>query len=445
MAIIGVVADDFTGTASAGTLMAKARVETGLFFDTEHIEELKEAERLQAIYVSTNSRALPKKEAYDRVWKASQTLAGTGVKYFSKKIDTTMRGCIGCEIDAMLDFMGEGTVAVVVTAMPASDRICIGGYSIIDGILLTETSVAQDVKTPVKEAYIPRLIQSQSKRKVGLVTIGDVEKGRMELAKCLSASRENGNEILVVDAMTMEHIRTIAEACIQLGWNFLAADPGPFTRELAVCRGIASECAEQETLKKEDWKEKPVLIIAGSANPSTRIQMEILCKESTQNKRIQISPQMLINGCEDMEAEVERAVKEAVLLLDASNPPGALLIETALHGSVVDLKAEDEKRGYQSGRCSELINQGLAMITGRLLEKYGQDRFAGLMLTGGDTMECVCRKIGASYIKAEDDIAPQADMGKIIGRYEGMPLAVKGGFCGYDEIVVDIVKRLHQM
>lgn len=33
MVKIGVVADDFTGTASSGMMMAKAQVETGLFFD----------------------------------------------------------------------------------------------------------------------------------------------------------------------------------------------------------------------------------------------------------------------------------------------------------------------------------------------------------------------------------------------------------------------------
>ena len=64
------------------------------------------------------------------------------------------------------------------------------------------------------------------------------------------------------------------------------------------------------------------------------------------------------------------------------------------------------------------------------------------MLTGGDTMECVARKIGVTCIKALDNIVAQVDVGRILGRYEGMPVVVKGGFCGYDEIGIDIVKRL---
>lgn len=66
------------------------------------------------------------------------------------------------------------------------------------------------------------------------------------------------------------------------------------------------------------------------------------------------------------------------------------------------------------------------------------------MLTGGDTMECVARKIGVSCIKAVDNIVAQVDVGRILGKYEGMPIVVKGGFCGYDTIGIDIVKRLQK-
>ena len=50
-----------------------------------------------------------------------------GARYFQKRIDTTMRGGIGVEIDAMLDQLSEDTVAVVVPAMPQSRRIS-GGW-----------------------------------------------------------------------------------------------------------------------------------------------------------------------------------------------------------------------------------------------------------------------------------------------------------------------------
>ncbi len=64
---IGVVADDFTGTASAGMMMAKAHVKTGLFLNAETMAGNDEAKKLEAIYVSTSSRALPPPAAYEAV------------------------------------------------------------------------------------------------------------------------------------------------------------------------------------------------------------------------------------------------------------------------------------------------------------------------------------------------------------------------------------------
>ena len=109
-----------------------------------------------------------------------------------------------------------------------------------------------------------------------------------------------------------------------------------------------------------------------------------------------------------------------------------------MHNSIVNLREEDEKHGVPEGTSSDRINSGLAEITNVLLEKYAEDKIAGLMLTGGDTMEKVCRKIGVACIKAEDNIVAQVDVGKIIGRYDGMPLVVKGGFCGSEDIGIQV-------
>lgn len=128
MVKIGVVADDFTGTASSGMMMAKAQVETGLFFDAASLDAFEYTDRLEAVYVSSNSRFLPPEDAKKIVRESAEALKKAGAQYYSKKIDTTLRGGIGYEVDAMLDFLGEDSMAVVVTAMPPSKRICIGGY-----------------------------------------------------------------------------------------------------------------------------------------------------------------------------------------------------------------------------------------------------------------------------------------------------------------------------
>lgn len=444
MAVIGVVTDDFTGTASAGMLMAKAHVETGLFFDDAQMKEFKELNQLEAVYVSTNSRHLPPPEAYRVVSDTTRTLGTMGVTYFSKKIDTTLRGGIGYEIDAMLDYLGQDAIAVMVTAMPQSKRICVGGYSIIDSVILNETSVARDVKTPVKDCYVPELIEAQSRRKVDWISIRDVKKGKSYLMECLRQSRCSGSGIIIVDAVSMEHVQVIAEACAALQWqHLLAVDPGPFTMKLAAVRGIADETPDLQTKEENISCDKTTLMVVGSANPQTGLQLRKLCEDDAQNIQLSVDPKALAGGGESKDREVDRVVTEFSILMEQPLPPKCIIIETAFHGSLVNLQKEDRRNGYESGRSSDLINQGLAAMTEKILEKYSQ-KLTGLMLTGGDTMECVARKIGVSCIKAVDNIVAQVDVGRILGKYEGMPIVVKGGFCGYDTIGIDIVKRLQK-
>ena len=175
-----------------------------------------------------------------------------GVKHFQKRIDTTLRGGIGVEIDAMLDQLDD-TVAVVVPAMPQSRRILVGGYSVIDGVALINTPVAHDVRTPVTENYIPKLLAKQTKRKVGLVALDKVLAGEEAVSEKLLAEREAGCEVIVVDAITLEDVDVIAKSCIQLKWNILTVDPGPFTAKLAFNRGLIGE--EEPKFQKDRLKE----------------------------------------------------------------------------------------------------------------------------------------------------------------------------------------------
>ena len=161
MAYLGIVADDLTGATTTGVLLARSGVRTNVYFHEKAVKEKAEKcnEQLEdAIVISTNSRASKTEKAYEAVKHETDILKRQGCRYFQKRIDTTMRGGIGIEIDAMMDVLGEETIAVVVPAMPGSRRILVGGYSVIDGTALVNTPAARDVRTPVKENYIPKLL-----------------------------------------------------------------------------------------------------------------------------------------------------------------------------------------------------------------------------------------------------------------------------------------------
>ena len=141
------MADDLTGATTVGVLLARSGLKTAAFFDTESFAR-NEVE-YPAMVVSSDSRPLPKAEAQHKVSAAVKQLQARGAHYFTKRIDTTLRGGIGFEIDAMLEQLPQETVAVVVPAMPQSRRILVGGYSVIDSVALSRTDVARDVRTSI--------------------------------------------------------------------------------------------------------------------------------------------------------------------------------------------------------------------------------------------------------------------------------------------------------
>lgn len=440
MAEIGVVADDLTGATTTGVLLARSKAKTIAYFYAEAALKEKKNLGLDAVVISTNSRALAKDTAQGYVTDATKAMKQMGVKYFTKRIDTTLRGGIGYEIDAMLEQIGEEAVAVVVPAMPQSRRIVVGGYSIIDGVALIRTAVAQDVRTPVKENYVPKLLGAQTRHSVGLVELSTVLEGSEAISAALAEVRAKGNRVIVVDAITIDDVEEIARACVSLKWNVLAVDPGPFTAKLAYVRGLIQQ--ESPNLPKVPPVEnKTVLIVAGSATPVTKKQMEVLCSDE-RNVRIPVDPRPLIDGDTVALEEVNRAVDAACILLAKQEQPRSILFETALHGILLDLEEEERKRGYEKGAAADKINGGLGMIISRIMSRVPREKIAGIYATGGDTMVNVCAMLGVESLVVMDYVIPQTDIGRLVGAYDGMPIVGKGGLTGTNSTAIEIVDRL---
>jgi len=441
MPLIGSVADDLTGGTTTAVLLARSKARTAVFFNENAAATADRADGLDAIVISSNSRPLPRYLAYKAVTNATRALKSMGVRYFQKRIDTTLRGDIGVEIDAMLDQMDDGVIAVVVPAMPQSRRILVGGYSVIDGVALVNTPVAQDVRTPVLENYIPRLLARQSSRPVGFIPLDVVLDGAQSIAEGLRDQQNLGKKIIVVDAITLEDVEAIAQACVDLELDVLSVDPGPFTAKLAHRRGLIQEESPNIPSERPDEYRKTVLIAAGSATPVTKRQMEVLTQDP-RHQRIAIDPLPMVDGGNASMDECFKAINKAVALIQSDEQPRAILFETALHGELLDLDEEDAKRSYPSGESADRINAALGFIISEVMNQVGRDAVAGLYTTGGDTMVSVCQALGVECLEVLDYVIPQADVGRLVGNYAGLPVVGKGGLTGTDQTACEIVSRL---
>ena len=439
---IGIVSDDLTGATTVGVLLARSGVETAAFFDADSLKDVDK--NYQAMVLSSDSRPLSKEQAQSRVKAATQILKDKGAIYFSKRIDTTMRGGIGYEIDAMLRELSKDTMAVVVPSMPQSRRILVGGYSVIDCVALSNTDVAKDVRTPVTETYVPQLIANQTEHKVEHVSLSQVLGGVNSVSKALAEKKANGARVIVVDAITMEDVEVIAQAVTKLDWDVLCVDPGPFTERLAYVREIAK--ADGRKVKPDISRDNQcgsIVIVAGSATPVTKKQLARLIDTDKRVCHIPVDAELVIDKSNSADIEINRIVDQAKSCI-ASRKDTIFLFESALTGKLLNLKEEEEKFFLPSGQAANNINAGLGKIVKKILE-HDRGDVKGIYMTGGDTMVNVLRHLGAKGIEMIDYVIPQTDLVRVIGGdYEGMVCIGKGGLTGHEDIIESIVNNIYK-
>jgi len=177
-----IIADDFTGANATGILLKKKGLEVTTLLRPSHDLEQIDAE---VVSISTNSRGISAEEAYEQVYEAAKTVLER-TPYIAKRIDSTLRGNLGAEIDAVLDAAGQEYKAVVVPVYPKSGRICVGGYLLVNGTPLQLTEVAKDPKCPIRSSNVKELISLQTKRAVANIKLDVVAAGKEAIAEAFS-------------------------------------------------------------------------------------------------------------------------------------------------------------------------------------------------------------------------------------------------------------------
>lgn len=438
---LGIVADDLTGATTIGVLLARSGMKTAAFFDSASFD--RNPADYPAMVISSDSRPLPKAEAQHQVSTAVELLKSRGAHYFTKRIDTTLRGGIGFEIDAMLALLPQETIAVVVPAMPQSRRILVGGYSIIDSVALSCTDVAKDVRTPVTESWVPGLLAEQTQHHVGHINLSCVMRGESAIRQALQARQQEGVRVIVVDAITLEDVDVIASAVVALNWNVLAVDPGPFTERLATRRGLMREKPGnvRHTLPRTE-QNGSIVMVAGSATPVTQKQLRHLLANDERVCHIPVDAELLVDRKNAAEIEISRIVRQAQQCV-TSHKNALFVFESALTGRLLNLQEEEERFHLEKGQAAENINCGLGAIVKEILHCAPQE-IKGLYMTGGDTMVNVLKELGATGIEMIDYVIPQTDIVRIIGgEHEGLICVGKGGLTGPEDILSKIIDSIY--
>lgn len=423
-----VIADDLTGANATGVLLKQLNY-NALTVLNEKLAKKVINDDSDCIIYPTYSRALCKDKAYEITYAACQMFKNDAVKVYAHRIDSTMRGNLGAETDAMLDALGDDYIAIVAACFPSSGRTVCGGYLLVNGIPLHKTDIAIDPKTPVNNSDIKQLFAMQSKYKVANLYINDLMHGKHKLADYINNLVDMGNRIIVIDCITQEDLDLIADAVITSKQKVLAVDPGVFSATLS--RKIITP--HQRVVKNK------ILAVVGSVHPSTSAQYKELLLSQRVNS-VEINTSRLLANESERENEIQRVVSAILEKYDK-------FYVSAVCGDGLNFEKRIDFEPYiQKFHCSldevtQIINDSFGEITYRILHQA--PAIQGIYTSGGDITVAVCKRLQASGIELEGEVLPLAAYGKLMdGDFSGIHLVTKGGSQGNKDAIKECIEYL---
>lgn len=375
--MFGSVADDLTGANDLGLMIARQGVPVRVLLDPWELPAPPDA--YPALIIEAGTRGDDPATAYARTRAATRRLLDWGRRPLYKKMSSTFQGNIGAEIDAMLDEAGED-FTIVVPAFPENGRITRRGIHYVHGVPIGETWLAHHPTSPVTESYLPKALQAQTRRAVGLIDETVIDQGVAALRQALAEARRR-YQMVVLDAAHQQHLETIARATDDLlvltGGSALATA----LRYPAAPLPLPPQPAPGTT-----WRGGS-LIIAGSVSEATRRQVAYAVAHGMTT--VTLAPAPVLAGGPARAAEVQRVIDETVARLTAG---ADVLIRTP--AEVEEVKATlaaGATAGLDERAVGQALTAALREVTEAIVARTGLDR---LVVAGGDTSAVICRGLG---------------------------------------------------
>ena len=409
-----VIADDLTGSNATCSLFKKIGLRAASILKLQGDINYD----VDVISYSTASRGLDKEEAYKKVSEAIKILKNKDVLVYNKRIDSTLRGNIGTEINAMLDNLEDDRIAIVIPSYPDSGRIVVNKTMLVNGVLLENSDAGKDPKTPIKTSCVESLIQKGIKYSSTYFTLSDIEQPIEEIVKKIQEAIKK-SRVLIFDAVNNEDIIKISKAIIHSDIDIVTVDPGPFTLYYS------------KELQKKNHLEKKILMVIGSVTATTKKQIEyILQEEDIFLVKMKVEDffekETCLKEIERVIAYIKKGIASYDLFLVTTSPIG--------DEKKTDLQKLAENLNTTVEEISKIIANTLTETVVKILKET--EKFEGVYSSGGDITIALLEKLKAIGVEIREEVIPLAAYGRIIGGdFPNLKLVSKGGMVGDEKTI----------
>ncbi|SHK52068.1 3-oxo-tetronate kinase [Paraburkholderia terricola] len=419
-ALLGCIADDFTGATDLANMLVRGGMRT---VQTIGVPDRSAKIEADALVVALKSRTVPAKQAVRQSLNALEWLRAHGCRQFFFKycstFDSTPRGNIGPVADALLDALKDD-FTIACPAFPENGRTVFRGNLFVGDVLLNESGMESHPLTPMSDANLVRVLQRQTKSKVGLIRYDAISAGVEEIRACIDELKQDGVRLAIADALTDRDLYMLGKACRDLalvtgGSGMALGLPQNFhSADLLVYSGQAAD------LQQIDGRS---VVLAGSASRATNAQV---AEWRAGKPSFRIDPMALSRGepVVDNAIQFARAHDETVLIYATSSPDEVKIVQRELG---------IEKAGH-------IVEEALASIACKLRDA-GVRKF---VVAGGETSGAVVQALGVRSLR----IGPQIDPG--VPATQSVPtngeaplaLALKSGNFGATDFFAKALKAL---
>ncbi|WP_322029952.1 3-oxo-tetronate kinase [Paraburkholderia sp. J76] len=425
--LLGCIADDFTGATDLANMLVRGGMRTVQTIGVPGAEMRIEAD---ALVVALKSRTIDAADAVAQSLAALEWLRAQGCRQFFFKycstFDSTDRGNIGPVADALLDALssngGDTPFTIACPAFPENGRTIYRGHLFVGDVLLNESGMEHHPLTPMTDANLVRVLQQQTRSKVGLVRYDAVAQGAQAVRATIDALRADGTRMAIADAVSDADLYTLGEACADLplitgGSGVALGLPANFRRA-----GLLTDAADAGELPRIDGASA---VLAGSASKATNAQVAAW-RET--RPAFRIDPLAAARG----EPVVERALTFAREHMNAAEPQPVLIYATA---SPDEVKAAQRELGVT--QAGELVERTLATLARGLCD-LGVRKF---VVAGGETSGAVVQALGVNMLRIGKQIDPGVPATATMGA-QPLALALKSGNFGAVDFFAKALRRL---
>ncbi|HHY81180.1 MAG TPA: four-carbon acid sugar kinase family protein [Clostridiales bacterium] len=359
--------------------------------------------------LDTESRSLDSKEAYEKTRQMLKDIRLACFDFIIKKVDSTLRGNIAAETKAV-DEAYKSELILLMPAYPDMNRTTKGGIHYLNGVRITETELAHDPKTPVREDRLNKIMEEFFDEPVRSITLEQIRNEDISFS---------GARIFCCDAQTNIDMQQVIGAALDTGKRIL----------------WVGTAALADNLLLRSTTVPPALAVVASVSDVARMQVRFAADAA---EVVQVSIGDILLGDRSETHPVEEAVAflhqgKDVLLISAST-----WSRDKLDSSI----AAGKQAGMDAKAVSQRTQELMGSITKAVLKRT---QVSGLFISGGDTAISVFEKLGAAGSQILGEVLAGIPLMRLSGgEFDGMKVITKAGAFGREDAISFCLRKLKE-